>query len=117
LALFKQVVRSPLTPDTLEGIWRCGVVFEVPVTLPADVVAAFVRQRRTVCVEGKRMPAILEFWRSKSDIYQRFINREDVITWESAWALALEQCCTGMSLAKDTALNNFPISHACGIAR
>ena len=31
LALLKEVVRSPLTPDTLEGMWRCGVVFDVHV--------------------------------------------------------------------------------------
>jgi hypothetical protein len=45
------------------------------------------------------MPTILEFWRSKSDIYRRFINREDVILWESAWAVALQRCCSGVSLA------------------
>jgi HD superfamily phosphohydrolase len=99
LALLKQIVRSPLTPDTLEGMWRCGAVFGVPVTPPDDVVAALVRHGRTARVDRRRMPAILEFWRSKSDIYQRFINREDVIVWESAWAVALQRCCTGVSLA------------------
>lgn len=104
LALFEQVVHSPLTPDTLEGMWRCGFVFDVPVTRPDDVVAALIRHRRTACVDGKRMPAILEFWRSKSDIYQRFINREDVIAWESAWTVGLERCCAGVSLAESLEL-------------
>lgn len=99
LALFKQVVRSPLTPDTLEGTWRCGAVFGVPVIHPDEGLAAFRRHGRTACVDEGQLPAVLEFWRSKSDIYHRFINREDVVLWESAWAVALQQCCVGTSLA------------------
>ncbi len=34
LVLFKQIIRSPLTPDTLEGMWRCGAVFGVPILRP-----------------------------------------------------------------------------------
>jgi hypothetical protein len=104
LSLLKQVVRSPLTPDTLEGMWRSGAVFDVPVTHPDDVVAALLRHGRTARVDRERMPAILEFWRSKSDIYQRFINREDVIVGESAWAVALQRCCSGVSLAESLEL-------------
>jgi hypothetical protein len=99
LALLKDVVHSPLTPDTLEGMWRCGAVFDVPVTPPDNVLAALVRRRRTACLDGRRMPTVLEFWKGKSDIYQHFINRDDVILWESAWAVAIQRCCSGASLA------------------
>jgi hypothetical protein len=105
LALFKEVVHSPLTPDTLEGMWRCGVVFDVPVTHPDDVLAALVRHRRTACLDGRRMPTVLEFWRGKSDVYHRFINREDVMLWESTWAVALQRCCSGVSLADSLELS------------
>jgi hypothetical protein len=105
LALLKEVVHSPLTPDTLEGMWRCGVVFDVSVTSPDDVLAALVRRGRSACVDGRRMPTVLEFWRGKSDVYQRFINREDVILWESAWAMALQRCCAGVSLADSLELS------------
>jgi hypothetical protein len=43
LALFQQVVRSPLTPDTLEGAWRSGLVFGVPVPAPQEVRLALQR--------------------------------------------------------------------------
>jgi hypothetical protein len=105
LTLFKQVVHSPLTPDTLEGTWRCGVVFNVPVPHPDEVVAALLRQRRTVCLDGRRLQTVLNFWRSKSDIYHRFINREDVVLWESAWTLALQRYCSGVSLADSLELS------------
>lgn len=99
LATFKEVVHSPLTPDTLEGIWRCGIVFGVPVAHPQEIAAALFRQRQIACLDGAQLPNILDFWRSKADIYHRFINREDVIFWESAWTLALQRCFTGVSLA------------------
>jgi HD domain len=99
LALFKEVVHSPLTPDTLEGMGRSGAVFGVPVTAPEDVVEALARHRRTAFVVERRVATVLEFWRGKSEIYQRFINREDVVAWESAWSVALSRCCAGVSLA------------------
>ena len=51
------------------------------------------------------MSAVIEFWRGKSAIYERFINREDVILWESAWAVALQRCCHGVSLLESLELS------------
>jgi hypothetical protein len=105
LAVLKQVVRSPLTPDTLEGMWRCGVVFGVPVPHPDEVVPALLRRRNLACLDGRRLPAVIDFWRGKSSVYERFINREDVIRWESAWAAALQRCCDGVALADSLELS------------
>jgi hypothetical protein len=99
LALLKQVVHSPLTPDTLEGMWRCGIVFDVPVMHPDEILSALLRHRGMACLDGRQIPAVIDFWRSKSTIYERFINREDVILWESMWTAALQPCCSGVSLA------------------
>jgi hypothetical protein len=105
LALLEQVVRSPLTPDTLEGMWRCGVVFGIPVIHPNEVIPAFLRHRGTACLDRRRMSAVIDFWRGKSLVYERFINREDVVLWESAWAAALQRCCAGVSLADSLELS------------
>jgi hypothetical protein len=105
LALLKQVVRSPLTPDSLEGMWRCGLVLGVPVLHPDEVVSAFLRHRSLACLDRRRVPAVLDFWRGKSTIYERFINREDVILWESGWSAALQRCCAGVPLADSLELN------------
>lgn len=105
LALLKQVVRSPLTPDTLEGMWRCGLVFGVPVLHPDEVVSAFVRHRGIACLDRRRVPAVLAFWQGKSTIYERFINREDVTLWESAWSAALQRCFSGVPLSDSLELS------------
>lgn len=100
LALLKQVVESPLTPDTLEGAWRCGVVYDVPVPAPARVLPAFIRNGETACLDRRHLPIILEFWDRKAEVYRRYINREDVVFWESAWSLAIRRECEGLTLAE-----------------
>jgi len=99
LVLLKQLVKSPLTPDTLEGIWRCGVVWGLPVTAPENITAALTRTRHAVCLMARQFPVVLDFWKHKGEIYHRFINREDVVLWESAWTVTLQQCYSGISLA------------------
>jgi hypothetical protein len=98
LALFQQVIRSPLTPDTLEGAWRSGLVFGVPVPAPEEVRLALTRRDQQVCLTRQGLPLVLEFWNRKADVYQRFINREDVVLWESAWTLALQRDFAGLTL-------------------
>jgi hypothetical protein len=100
LALFQRVIRSPLTPDTLAGTWRSGLVFGVPVPGPQEIRLALARRERTVCLTRQGLPLVLEFWNRKAEVYQRYINREDVVLWESAWSLALQRDFAGRSLAQ-----------------
>jgi hypothetical protein len=55
--------------------------------------------RDKVGLDVRRFPSVLEFWKSKADVYHRFINRDDVVLWESAWTMALQRCCAGLSLS------------------
>jgi hypothetical protein len=100
LALFKQVIHSPLTPDTLEGTWRSGTVFGLPVPAPEEVLPALMRHDGVACLARYHMNIVLDFWNRKAEIYNRYINREDVARWESAWSLALRQGLSGLSLAE-----------------
>jgi hypothetical protein len=99
LALLKQVIHSPLTPDTLEGAWRGGAVFGIPVPSPADMLPCFIRHEKTVCLNGNHLGTVADFWNRKAEMYHRFINRQEVILWESAWSLAIKRECEGWSLA------------------
>jgi hypothetical protein len=99
LALLSQVIHSPLTPDTLEGSWRCGAVFGVPVPSPEEVLPALIRQGRVVHLHRHHLHVVLDFWNRKAEVYRRCINRQDVVLWESAWSLALQRDFAGLSLA------------------
>ncbi|MCI0460574.1 MAG: hypothetical protein L0Z62_26775 [Gemmataceae bacterium] len=98
LVILKQVVSSPLTPDTLEGIWRCGLVYGVEVPPPDRVQQALSCRNGNVFVSQQDWPVVVAFWERKAEIYRRFINREDVIRWESSWSVAILQAFPELSL-------------------
>ncbi len=72
--------------------------------LAPDEIVSTLRRQGFVYLDRPGLTAAIEFWRAKSRIYEQFINREDVILWESAWALALQQCCPGVSLDRSLEL-------------
>jgi hypothetical protein len=100
LSLLHQVIHSPLTPDTLEGVWRSGVVFGVSVPDPGDMQSALCRHDGLACLDHNSGGLVLEFWSRKAEVYRRFINREDVVRWESGWSVALRREFAGLSLAR-----------------
>jgi hypothetical protein len=51
------------------------------------------------------MPPVIDFWQAKSTIYERFINRQDVVLWESAWTFALQRCCSSVLLSDSLELS------------
>lgn len=100
LGMLQKVIHSPLTPDTLEGAWRAGAVFGVSVPSPADILPCFVRVGGDVCLHHHHLGTVIEFWNRKAEMYHRFINRPEIILWESAWTLAIKRDCSDWSLAE-----------------
>lgn len=87
-----QILRSPITPDTLEGIWRSGLAFGIDVPHPEDFKVAFSKDLfLNIILKKEQSRIIINFWRKKAKIYESFINRLDIILWESAWSFALSE--------------------------
>src|SRR5262249_19716611 len=100
LALLKQVIHSPLTPDTLEGTWRCGIVFSVPVPAPDAILPALSHQGPLVRLARQHLGVVLDFWNRKAAGDSRYSDREDRVGVASAWSLALQRAFAGLSLAE-----------------
>jgi hypothetical protein len=100
LALLSQVIRCPLTPDTLEGVWRCGVVFGISVPDPWNMHFVLYRHNGLACLDHEGIDLVLEYWHRKAEVYRLFINREDVVRWESGWSIAVRREFAGLSLAR-----------------
>lgn len=100
LEMVRQLVRSPLTPDALEGMSRCGRVFGVEFPSSEAVIGALFPHRGMVYLRASGIPVALDFWRAKAEVYRRYINRPEVIRWESAWALAIKRNHLGISLVE-----------------
>nr|WP_256091646.1 HD domain-containing protein [Candidatus Thiosymbion oneisti] len=110
LRLLRQIIMSPITPDTLEGIWRCGVVFGVEVPHPNAVVGTIERDMLfDAMIRRDLSDVILRFWRKKAYIYERFINHPDTISWESRWGAVVLNAFAGISLAESLQLREADI--------
>jgi HD domain len=89
LASLWWVVNSPLTPDSLEGIWRCGRSFKLKLKAPDTWVQSFRSTLFEPCVPRRASRDGRLFWHKKSFIYEHYINRHDVVTFESGWSQAI----------------------------
>lgn len=100
------VIHSPLTPDTLEGMWRCGRVFGVEVPNPRILLQALDTDvLDATVISPKRSQDILTFWRRKSDIYEKHINSSTMVAWESAWSNAIFKWYQGIDLTASLELD------------
>lgn len=94
-----EVLTSPLSPDTLEGMWRAGRVFDVAVPPPSEFTRLFLHDLfRDVYLNKQFSQRVLSFWRLRRSIYQGFINEPSVMDWESKWSRAIQRCFAGISL-------------------
>lgn len=78
-----QIIHSPMTPDTLEGIHRCCLTFGVPAPDLAALRHAVSATFFGPGIEQEDTHLFLDFWRTKAKVYRQFINRAAVVTWES----------------------------------
>lgn len=92
------IIHSPITPDTLEGIWRTGRVFGVEVPEPKAVVSAIGKSLFGPVILKDESRAILSFWRRKADVYGKVINSKRVISWESSWSFSIAEYFKNIAL-------------------
>jgi hypothetical protein len=105
-SVLHKLLHSPLTPDTLEGIHRTGRVVGIDVPRPN----AFANSMEQDLVSGARLKEAysgeaLSFWRSKSAIYTRFINRSETIEFESDWSRSVCELFVGLSVSETLMLS------------
>lgn len=87
-----QIMQSPVTPDSIEGTWRAGLAFGVDTPHPKDFQSAFsINLFFNIVLKKEQSRLVINFWRKKAKIYNLFINRLDVVLWESAWSSALKK--------------------------
>jgi hypothetical protein len=111
--LLHQLIHSPITPDTLEGIWRTGCSTGIRVSHPKNVQESIsLSLFATMMIERRRFRPVVRFWKQKAAIYRDFINRPDMLKWESRWAAGIEQAFAKFGLADSLVLDEHKIIHS-----
>ena len=111
------VVHSALTPDSIEGMHRSGMVYNVRMPHPNFISHAFERD----LVYGVRMKQqfsdeAFRFWRGKSKIYSQFINQWKTIEFESMWSRAIQESFFHLTLDESLRLSETEIIRRVGDA-
>jgi len=100
-AILWRIIHSPLTPDSLEGIWRCSRSFKVKIKRPETWIKVFKPGHLLLpYIRGQGSIDAEAFWRGKSYIYNHFINRPDVVKFESSWSQAIKHLFRGLTLSE-----------------
>ena len=89
LDLLYSFIHSAVTPDTLEGIYRSRHALGIDVLPPSDVLASFERDLLNTMIPRKHSRPVLKFMREKKEIYEKYINTQQAIEYESRWTDAI----------------------------
>ena len=84
-----RIIHSPITPDTLEGIWRTGQVFGINVPEPWTAASAIGPSPSGPVILKDKFAPVLSFWQSKADVYKKVINHREKVLWESDWSFSI----------------------------
>lgn len=106
LKVLWSIVHSPLTPDTLEGIWRVGRTYGLDLPHPTAVLSTFTPTLFGPMVQSGPSIHIFNFWRGKRDIYRLFINCDEVVLWESRCSNILRDSFHSASLEESLDLTD-----------
>jgi hypothetical protein len=90
LEIVHSILRSKLTPDMLEGVWRSGQAFGVETLNPNEFITAWypdLANDYALCNTHK-LKAI-QFWHTKQEIYRRFFSSKSVVRFENHWSAAV----------------------------
>lgn len=94
-----KLIHSPVTPDTLEGMYRSGRAYNVDVPDPGDVIESLdTNLFADAFVSRSKSSSVLRFWRAKSKIYSSYINSKAAIRFESMWVDRIERHFKGIDL-------------------
>lgn len=89
LGLLYSFIHSAITPDTLEGIYRSRRALGIDVLSPSDVLHSFERDLLNTMILKKHSRPVLKFMREKKEIYEKYINTQQAIEYESRWTDAI----------------------------
>ncbi len=101
---FWNIIHSPLTPDTLDGVWRAGKNFGmVNIPKPLNIIMSINPVKSDlidIFVDNEYIDLIKFFWKKKNYLYKNFINDNEIIHWESACSMFIKNNYNDLTLTE-----------------
>lgn len=105
LDIIWKLIHSPITPDTLEGMWRSGKVFKMNFPSPFDFENKIHINLFEPFVMKSDYSIILRFWKQKAKLYNKHINNRRMLILESIWSNSIKDYFRGINLKKSLELD------------
>lgn len=113
-----RIIHSPITPDTLEGMWRVGETFNKKSIDPFSLKICLHENLFYDYLDERNSATLVKFWRFKSSIYKQLINKENVVRWESCWSRSIQVYFQNINLEESLSLTEKEIIETvlnCGL--
>lgn len=99
------LLRSKLTPDMIEGIWRSGRAFGLERYDPDSLRFAWCRDlANDFMIRPEYLSEAVCFWRTKREIYSRFFSSKSTVQFESKWSWAVRHYFQSVGISLESSL-------------
>jgi hypothetical protein len=92
------LIHSPISPDTIEGMWRTGYVYHIKFPHAVDYHNKIQLNLFEPYIEKSDSSVFIAFWKSKSKVYSEHINSNSTLLWESAWSNSIKKYYSNVKL-------------------
>lgn len=100
-----QLIHSPITPDTLEGMWRSGKVFNVRIPSPSVFENKIHVNLFEPFLLKNDSTVFLDFWKKKAKLYDNYINHKRTLKIESIWTNSIKDYYKNIDLSESLELS------------
>lgn len=100
------LVRSPITPDTLDGMWRAAAAYQLDFESPLAIIDALRPDASEPTIARRQIGRVEDFWRAKARIYREWINTPEAIERETTWTVAIHRVTAKITLAESLDLKD-----------
>ncbi len=92
------LIHSPVSPDTIEGMWRTGYVYHIKFPRAVEYQHKIHLNLFEPYIDKTDSSLFISFWKSKSKVYSEHINSNSMLLWESAWSNSIKKYYSNVAL-------------------
>jgi len=84
-----EIIKSPLNPDTLEGIFRTAFILEIGYILPENIISGIYMYGNDILFSNENFLSVFDFFKLQKEIYDDYVFSLANQSAEAMWKKAL----------------------------
>jgi HD superfamily phosphohydrolase len=87
--IISEIIKSPLNPDTIEGIFRTACILEIDYILPENIVSGMYMDGNNILYSNENFQQVFNFFKLQKNIYENYVFSLANQSAEAMWKKAL----------------------------